>query len=769
MSTHTRDAFDEPQAAVDEADRQGFRAFISYRREDAGTVARWLRNRLKRYRPPKELLKGLTSQQQQAFGRKRTFFLDTAYASANEDFWRKTIEPALRKSRFLIVVSSPGAFKSRPDGSQNWVAREISEFDKIHNDSGRMLLALAPGAPVDAFPGLMGDLSQRWDWADFRGYASPFRRWLELPRAAKLDDEFLKIVAAVFELRSDLLPLLRQEEAKRRLRIVGMAVVGLLVIATSLGGLAAWAISERGRANEQTVIARREAARAEQNFDAAKSTVDAVIFDLAQGLQHVEGMRVETVRRILERAEAAVGRLAAQTENDPRVRRSQAVMFDIFSETYLRLGATSLAAEYARRAADTLRELSSNEPANTQLIRDLVINLTKLGDVLRLQGDLGDALASYRQALDIARALAASAPDNLQWQRDAAVRLMQVGDVLHIQAEAAAALAAYQEAFDIFRGLAKREPNDTELQRDILLSLRSIGIVLRERGDLSAALDATRESVEITRKLVAKDPSNTQWRRDLAVGLHELADVLKAWSTVDTPLAYYREGLAILRELSKTDPGNTQLRIDVALSLTRIGDMLREKRDLAAALGAYRESLAIRRELVAKDPLNTDWQYELSLGLDRIGDVLAAQHNFADALAAFRESLDIRRQLVKRDPSNPQWQRELYVSLEGLADTLRLTDKKEGNHRHKDEILAAYRESLALRRQLAEGHPDVTLWQIDLVLGLWRLAGSGDDPRGRWSEALTILQRLDTQGRLAPEERQWIDEIKLRLSEIPAD
>ena len=54
-----------------------------------------------------------------------------------------------------------------------------------------------------------------------------------------------------------------------------------------------------GLAYWQRSVAKTEAALAQRNFNAAQETKNSVVFDLASGLRDVEGMRVETVRRIL--------------------------------------------------------------------------------------------------------------------------------------------------------------------------------------------------------------------------------------------------------------------------------------------------------------------------------------------------------------------------------------------------------------------------------------------------------------------------------------
>ena len=53
------------------------------------------------------------------------------------------------------------------------------------------------------------------------------------------------------------------------------------------------------------------------------------------------------------------------------------------------------------------------------------------------------------------------------------------------------------------------------------------------------------------------------------------------------------------------------------------------------------------------------------------GDVLRDQGDLAGALAAYRESLAVRRRLAEADPSNAGWQRDLSVSHEKIGDVLR--------------------------------------------------------------------------------------------------
>jgi WD40 repeat protein len=235
-----------------------YRAFISYRRQDASAAARWLREQLLGFRPPRELLDRVSPERQVDLQRRVAYFLDTSYQLANEDFWTANIEPALRQSQYLIVISSPSALQARADGSDNWVAREIDTFLRIWGDEEgrrRIILALAPGAPDDRFPGRLASLGEQWDWADLRG-VSRFA-WARPGAAERLGDALLKIIARIHEVEQELLPILWQEEARKRGRLrvvtIGAAMAAIAVLSGALG----WAIVERDRA----LLAQQEASR----------------------------------------------------------------------------------------------------------------------------------------------------------------------------------------------------------------------------------------------------------------------------------------------------------------------------------------------------------------------------------------------------------------------------------------------------------------------------------------------------------------------------
>jgi tetratricopeptide (TPR) repeat protein len=204
------------------------------------------------------------------------------------------------------------------------------------------------------------------------------------------------------------------------------ALVAIIAIATAIyfwRGQQAIAI--------QLAAARTQAIEGEQNFNVSKGTIDTVVSDLADSLAKPAGIQAQEIAPILVKVEEAIGKLVAQTNNDPTARRSQAGMYVHFSATYLALGNTKLAVDSARKGVDIFRAIAAAEPNNHDMQSNVGLSLQKLGEALRASGDYKGALAADRESLDIARILADKEPGNKQFRTDLVLalwRLAAAGD-----------------------------------------------------------------------------------------------------------------------------------------------------------------------------------------------------------------------------------------------------------------------------------------------------------------------------------------------------
>ncbi len=131
-------------------------------------------------------------------------------------------------------------------------------------------------------------------------------------------------------------------------------------------------------------------------------------------------------------------------------------------DLYVTTGPLEEAAK-AYRNAEVAARRQGNE-------RDLSVSYTKVGEVLVAQGNLPEALKSFREGLAIGERLAKSDPGNAGWQRDLSVSYDRVGDVLVAQGNLPEALKSFRDGLAIRDRLAKSDPGNAGWQRDLSVS-----------------------------------------------------------------------------------------------------------------------------------------------------------------------------------------------------------------------------------------------------------------------------------------------------------
>ena len=727
-------------------------AFISYSHAKDKPIASALQSAMQRLGKP-------------WYGRRALrLFRDDTSLSATPGLW-PAIEQALASSRFLILLASPEAAASP------WVAKEVSYWLQ-HKGPETLLIGVTEGTL--AWDHSLGDFARSNDTPLPGALTGRFRsepRWVDL-RAyrdsantgnARFTELAADLAAAIHGIpKEDLLS--HEVRQQRRALTLAWSAAGSLLI---LAGLAGWqwksALDAERAAIEQRQIAQAQRDHAEYNFAIAKQSADDVVFELAQNLRNVSGMRVETVRKILEAARTLMDRIAQAAPDDPQLQRSRAAMLSEFTETFVRIGDLTNAYAAAQEGLVIVRKLVAADPANTSLQRDLYVFLTRLGNIQLAAGARTQALVSYENGLAVARALVARNPDNAVLQRDVTLTLDRIGDARLAVGDRAGALAAYEEVLAIRRKLTVADPNNPEWQSNLAASLDRIGREFAVAGQMAEALKVFEECLAIRRSLADAYPNNAEIQRQMTVSLLNVGQAHSELDNKARALKSYEESLNILHKLAALDPSNAGWQSELAQALEKVGDARIETDNTPEGLKAYVEALTIRRTLAAADSSNMEWQRDLSSTLMKIGEVRLDADEPMAALVAYEEVLTIRRKLAAADPDNTQGQRDLGAILHKFGDA----QFDAGNHA---AALAAYEESLAIRRRLVTSDPSRPGWQADLAVALYNI--STVDPfraRAVLREALTIMDELAVAGKILAYEKNLRERFLNALAKLPTD
>ena len=358
-----------------------YRAFISYSHADTNW-AKWLHRALEGFHVDKDLVgrETATGAIPKAL---RPIFRDRDEFTAGQTLSDQTLD-ALDASHTLIAICSSSAAKSP------YVNEEIRLFKSRHPERAVIPLIVGgkPGdAELECFP-----QSLKFKLDNVGRMSKEPVELLAADAREEGDGKSLalaKVVAGLLGVSSD--DVFRRAERERRRRQRNW-IAGLSVVAVALAGLAIWA-----EINRREAVAQRQ--EAERNFEIAKQGANSLVFDIAQALRSQEGMRSETVRKILGTAESVIGKLVEKSNGNLELLHVQAAMLSEFAQTYAAQGDTTKAEDSARKSVAIAERLAAADPANATWQNDLAMARINLGDALFDEGNLNAALEAYQDSV----------------------------------------------------------------------------------------------------------------------------------------------------------------------------------------------------------------------------------------------------------------------------------------------------------------------------------------------------------------------------------
>ena len=617
-----------------------YRAFLSYAHADTAW-AKWLHAALEGFRIDKDLV-GRDTPLGPAPKTLRPIFRDREDFSGGHALTDATVA-ALDASAALIVICSTLA-ASRPA-----VNEEVRLFRSRHPQRP-VIPVIVGGSFPDNFPPAL-----RYALASDGTVTDRPITILGPDLREQGDGKTLglaRVVAGLIGISPDDIFRRAERARRRRNRLWGTLAGVFLLLAVAATGSAVYAWQQL-KTNEAFLDA---------TLKRATEIVDEAV---AQAEKY--NLPRNATLALLARAEGLFDDMAQFGRPTPELRYRKAWMLIQFARNYEMLGDSGKRRDRATEAHRLLADLDSENSSNSTYQSVLAIALDEIGGVLVAQGNLAEALTSFRASLAIRERVAQAEPNNLDWQRNLSVSYQKIGDILVEQGNLADALTSYRACLAIGEQLGKTDPGNDIWQRDLAVAYGKVGDALKAQGNLAEALTSWQANLAIFERLAKADPSNGGWQRDLSVSYNKVGEVLVEQGNLAEALASFRAFLAIMERLAQADPGNAGWQRDLSVSYEKIGDILMKQGNLAMALTFFRADLAIAERLAAADPGNAGWQRDLSVSYNKVGDVLVEQGNLTEALTSFRAGLAIRERLARADPSNAQWQWDIVISHLRLA------------------------------------------------------------------------------------------------------
>jgi tetratricopeptide (TPR) repeat protein len=521
-----------------------YRAFISYSHRDKQAATR-LHRTIESYRIPAKLV-GTATPVGEVPRRVAPIFRDRDELPASADLGGE-LRAALQRSMFLIVICSPASAKS------TYVYEEILQFKRMHGGEARVLALIVGGTPYgsdipgredeECFPkslrfrlGPDGELSDQPAEpiaADMRPDADGWRL------------AYLKLIAGLTGLKlADLV----QREAQRRMQRLAMVASGSAMGMVVTGALAFYANERRIEANEQRLIAQREAA-------AARAASDFLVGTFELSNPATETARTSTALTILgRRADRARRELADQ----PAI---QVRLMTTLGRAYNNLG---LITEARNALESSMPTIEKSGPDGADALLTLATTYWK-------QGALTKAMATVKRAESLL------GPDPKQHMALRGQAALTEGRILRESSDVRAGVVAFDRALTYFRS------SDTP-PKTLAMALNNRGLLLSDDGQFDAAEKSLGESLAIYRRAVGDNHVYTgQAWYALAQNSFNAGHVAAAKDQIANALKIERVVL---------DPQNPT----IADTLSMQGQILEASGDLPQAERSLREAVATYRK-----------------------------------------------------------------------------------------------------------------------------------------------------------------------------
>jgi hypothetical protein len=367
-----------------------------------------------------------------------------------------TLDALPRLLRRLAEPARDGKTLTLRDVAQADVAAEPAEAALVQallgariliarqDAAGRPTLRLAHDAVLTSWPKAVAAAQASREFYRVRNdIEDALRRWQEhgqpkdrliqpgvpLAEAEKLVSDFGN------ELPAELIGYVNtsRRQARARQRLVAAAAMFFFALAVAATGAGIWALRERQEAVRAQQEAEYQSQRAEETLAAATETANRLVFDLAQRFSDTMGIPADLVKDILDRARALQEQLTNFGPVTPNLKRSEGVALDEIARSLMVIGDTAGALSAAKQARQIFESLLAENPGDVVSQGGLSVSCNWVGDVQVTQGNMEDALASYRVSFATLEHLAKAYPNDARWQHDLSVSYNKMGNVLAAQ------------------------------------------------------------------------------------------------------------------------------------------------------------------------------------------------------------------------------------------------------------------------------------------------------------------------------------------------
>jgi len=424
--------------------------------------------------------------------------------------------------------------------------------------------------------------------------------------------------------------------------------------------------------------------------------------------------KVEAAAVKFSEALALIRRLNANSDNN-FLRKNLGVFLAKLGDFEMRRGRLAEAEQYLHESLSVLKAINVKDPKDKVNQRAIATSLLDLGNVLRRQGLLGEAIEVFNENAQVRRSLFkdSNSPVDL---RQVAIALANVGRTELARGNTSNAEKYLAESLEIFRKLEIDSGATSKSLRDLVICLRTLGQISRSQGDLHRADVRFGEALDISMQLVERDGADSPALRDLLLSTQDVGAIAMRLGDVNRARQLCQKSVEIAKTVGDRNGWINAELSNYAAALTKLADVEKKAKNFDVAEKLLEESIAIGRDLVEKEKDSISLKRQLGNSIMDLAQVIL-NNDRERAERLYKEALEIQKSILGRERF-PIHLRDCARSLIELASIAENNEDFPAAEHFSREAISIRRELTASSEKSSSSLRDLSVALSHLVYSL---------------------------------------------------
>jgi tetratricopeptide (TPR) repeat protein/tRNA A-37 threonylcarbamoyl transferase component Bud32 len=397
-----------------------------------------------------------------------------------------------------------------------------------------------------------------------------------------------------------------------------------------------------GAAGWQWLRAESHRETAEANFLLAHRAVKEFHELLLHGTKYDARELLPLRDEVLKTALPYYDRLLAQRTSSPAIRADIADVYRQLGHVALSDDRWEKALDLYRKAADLLRELAREEPANNQHREFLARSCQRIGSILHQVAKSAEAIEWLEEAVAIQRQLVNSHPQRMGPKTALAETLISLIPVHLARDDLKTAAELADKSIELCRHVPSQSdmPAST-IQRYLADAYATSAQVRRTAGDVQGAIEAYRRAIELQQQLMDQNLEMPTAASQLASYLALLAN-LHAGAGDDTQaVEQFGRAIEVLEMLVHRYPSASGYQRKLADAADDFAQHHRSQGRLEVALKLHQQATQLWEPIMEVRPENARLRFNLMRSYHRMAKIHLAQRRLDEASAAVDRGIEV--------------------------------------------------------------------------------------------------------------------------------